>query len=139
MTQTNWRGAEDAEKMKEKGITHVLSMLDPSENPHPQTFSYMNLVFEDDEEAGLKHHLAPGIGFIRQGALAGGCLVHCAAGISRSSSFVIAYLMDEYAWTLGEAFHGLRERRPVSWPNPGENLGLGVQGLVFSPRTPSHG
>lgn len=42
--QTNWRGAEDAERLKGRGITHVLSMLDPSENPHPEQFTYLNLV-----------------------------------------------------------------------------------------------
>jgi protein-tyrosine phosphatase len=46
-------------------------------------------------------------------------LVHCAAGISRSASLVIAYLMIENKWTYEEAYHYLQKRRPQINPNSG--------------------
>ena len=44
-------------------------------------------------------------------------LVNCVAGISRSASFVIAYLMKYYELTLEEAFLYVRKRRNRICPN----------------------
>jgi atypical dual specificity phosphatase len=44
-------------------------------------------------------------------------LVNCVAGISRSASFVIAYLMKYYGFTLKEAFLYVRKRRNQICPN----------------------
>jgi hypothetical protein len=46
-------------------------------------------------------------------------LVHCAAGISRSASVVIAYLMMTRGMTLAEAYQYAKSRRPIVEPNPG--------------------
>jgi protein-tyrosine phosphatase len=46
-------------------------------------------------------------------------LVHCHAGISRSSSIVIAYLMYRYQYVLDEAFLRVKEKRAKIRPNPG--------------------
>jgi len=47
------------------------------------------------------------------------CLVHCMAGISRSSSLVLAYLMKHQKMSLKEAFLHTREMRDVIEPNFG--------------------
>jgi atypical dual specificity phosphatase len=44
-------------------------------------------------------------------------LVNCVAGISRSASFVIAYLMKYYEMNLQEAFLYVRKRRNIICPN----------------------
>lgn len=44
-------------------------------------------------------------------------LVNCIAGISRSASFVIAYLMKYYEMELLDAFLYVRKRRPRICPN----------------------
>jgi protein-tyrosine phosphatase len=46
-----------------------------------------------------------------------GVLINCVAGISRSSSFVIAYLMKYYEMNLQEAFLYVRKRRNIICPN----------------------
>jgi protein-tyrosine phosphatase len=49
-----------------------------------------------------------------------GLLVHCNAGVSRSTSFVIAYLLQKGIFrTYGDALHYVRKRRPVVSPNYG--------------------
>ncbi|CAK86134.1 unnamed protein product (macronuclear) [Paramecium tetraurelia] len=51
-------------------------------------------------------------------------LVHCAAGISRSATLVLAYLMKSYQYTLEQALRYLKQKRPYVRPNPGFLLQL---------------
>jgi len=46
-------------------------------------------------------------------------LVHCAAGISRSASFVIAYLMKTNKWTFERSIDYVQRKRPIIKPNTG--------------------
>ena len=46
-------------------------------------------------------------------------IVHCAAGMSRSPSLVIAYLMIENRWCYEEAIDYVKRRRPIAEPNIG--------------------
>jgi protein-tyrosine phosphatase len=48
-----------------------------------------------------------------------GVLVHCAFGVSRSSTLVIAFLMRKLKIGYLEAFSYVRRKRPVVRPNPG--------------------
>lgn len=51
-------------------------------------------------------------------------LVHCAAGISRSASFVIAYVMKKNKMGLKQAHEFVKSRRSVIFPNSGFLLAL---------------
>ena len=46
-------------------------------------------------------------------------LVHCYMGISRSSSFIIFYLMKEEKWDYDTCFEFVRKKRPCIEPNYG--------------------
>jgi protein-tyrosine phosphatase len=46
-------------------------------------------------------------------------LVNCFAGVSRSSTIVIAYLMYRYNLLLEEAFQFVKSKRIIIQPNPG--------------------
>lgn len=60
------------------------------------------------------------IEFIIQARKMGGTvLVHCYAGISRSATIVIAYLMSEKQMSLPDAFKLVKSKRIVAFPNPG--------------------
>ena len=47
----------------------------------------------------------------------GNVLVHCSAGISRSPTLVLAYMMEKNHWTLEEAFEKMRQLRQIVDPN----------------------
>ena len=46
-------------------------------------------------------------------------LVHCYMGISRSSSFVVFYLMKETGWDYETCIEFIRKKRPIANPNYG--------------------
>ncbi|XP_005811021.1 dual specificity protein phosphatase 14 [Xiphophorus maculatus] len=49
----------------------------------------------------------------------GAVLVHCAAGVSRSASLCLAYLMKYHRVSLAEAHAWVKARRPIIRPNGG--------------------
>ena len=49
----------------------------------------------------------------------GNVLVHCMAGVSRSSTITLAYMMKHLDYKLDHALALLRVRRPIASPNSG--------------------
>lgn len=81
---------------------------------------------EDAESEDLAGKLAEALEFmslatgVTQGRTpSGAVLVHCEAGISRSASTVIAYLVKFHAMSLEVAFRHVKERRAIICPNSG--------------------
>jgi len=73
----------------------------------------------DIPSENLYLHFDAAVDFIKTGIARGGVLVHCFAGVSRSSSCVIAYLMREHEMTYIDALQFVRKARPVVCPNFG--------------------
>ena len=46
-------------------------------------------------------------------------LIHCHHGISRSSTVLAAYMMQDMMWTRREAIEYIAKRRPIICPNDG--------------------
>jgi len=68
----------------------------------------------------LGKHFMDAALFMKNAIKGGGIVfVHCWAGISRSSSCIIAYLMYEHGMSLGNAVNLVRRGRPIINPNPG--------------------
>jgi hypothetical protein len=57
--------------------------------------------------------------FINEGRMRGGCLVHCYAGVSRSATAIIAFLIDTLGLDATAAFEVVKRARPQANPNAG--------------------
>ncbi|KAM6339808.1 dual specificity protein phosphatase 15 isoform 1-T1 [Alca torda] len=111
--------AKDLEQLSRNKITHIISI---HESPQPllQDITYLRIPLPDTPEANIKRHFKECISFIHQCRLHGGnCLVHCLAGISRSTTVVVAYVMVVTELSYQEVLDAIRTIRPVANPNPG--------------------
>ena len=112
-----------------RGVTHILSILDP-EWPDPVAFQAYDPHFratlrfhdaiepEPDVLLPQKADVEAILTFGRDAAEAGGLLIHCHAGISRSTAATLMILAQAHPH---EAEDGLAElllqTRPQAWPN----------------------
>jgi protein-tyrosine phosphatase len=109
-------GSATLEQLKAKGITHVLipaRLNDYTYEQHGSELVYKQLHVEDNPRYPIVPLLPEAIAFINEGRQSGGVLVHCQFGISRSASFVIAYLMALNRWDFDEAWQFVGKRRPA--------------------------
>jgi atypical dual specificity phosphatase len=82
----------------------VLSVIETPISTHSNCF-HKQIPALDDEEYNLSRYFDEGADFIHNHLKYGNVLVHCYAGISRSASLVIAYLIKYHHHT---ALTGLR-------------------------------
>lgn len=80
--------------MKKHKITAVLSLMSEKdvEITYGKVFHHQ-IKIDDSPFENISHHFTKCIEFISKHRKSGNVFVHCAAGISRSATIVIAYLM----------------------------------------------
>lgn len=104
--------------LRELGITCLLNVSTTCKNLFEQDFDYMNIPVNDNDSANISSWFNEAITFIDNARDNDGkVLVHCHAGVSRSATVCIAYLMYKNSLTLEEAFDHVRSRRGVISPN----------------------
>jgi protein-tyrosine phosphatase len=78
------------------------------------------LVIDDDEDEKISDYFFKVHSIISKAIEENkNIVVHCAAGMSRSPTLVIAYLMIENKWKYEEAYSYVKNRRPLTEPNIG--------------------
>ncbi|KAJ1140494.1 hypothetical protein NDU88_006845 [Pleurodeles waltl] len=101
-------------------ITALLNVSRKSSDCAKDQFHYKWIPVEDNHMADISSHFEEAIDFIDTVRRAGGkVLVHCEAGISRSPTICMAYLMKTKAIRLEEAFDYIKQRRSMISPNFG--------------------
>ncbi len=112
--------AQDLQILKATEITHVINIATGIENFFDSNFVYLKIEELDLPSVNLKKHFHRSSQFIRDAVNAGGkVFVHCNAGISRSSTVVIAYLMEYEGKSFLAALEHLKSVRPYARPNEG--------------------
>lgn len=111
--------------LKAAGITHVVSVLSADkrlsvEPLHRAGIAHTRIAADDATTTPLLSHFDDVCTLIDAArADRGGVLVHCQAGISRSVTLVLAYLVRRLGWTPTEALEHARAVRPQAAPNVG--------------------
>lgn len=118
----NSNAARDYDWLKSEGITHIVNATSEIPNFYSDDFHYLTLGLEDDPSEDLINVLEPSYRYMSNVLRYDPhkkILVHCHAGISRSASVVIYYLMRSKNISFGDALNFLREKRPIVNPNEG--------------------
>lgn len=126
---SGWRRACDREFLRKNRITKIVRLAPPEVSGSagdsvPEEWisgvSYLVVPAEDHPDFDLRRFFVPCVRFIRAAIAAGErVLVHCHAGVSRSATIVLLYLMLDRGHTLVEALLHLRRVRPQVQPNRG--------------------
>ncbi|XP_028936987.1 dual specificity protein phosphatase 5 isoform X1 [Ornithorhynchus anatinus] len=101
-------------------ITALLNVSRKSSESCTEQYHYKWIPVEDNHMADISSHFQEAIDFIDCVRRTGGkILVHCEAGISRSPTICMAYLMKTKKFRLEEAFDYIKQRRSMISPNFG--------------------
>ncbi|CAG2100486.1 unnamed protein product [Medioppia subpectinata] len=116
------RPAYEPKTLKGADIRTVLTVMD---SPIPELLEHEDIVYHfihamDHSSQDLLTHFGEAYDIIDGAVTAGtGVYVHCAAGISRSATIVISYLMRKLRMTVTAALALVRKWRWIVGPNDG--------------------
>ncbi|KAM3845676.1 dual specificity protein phosphatase 1 [Vipera latastei] len=100
------------------GITALINVSANCPNHFEGHYQYKSIPVEDNHKADISCWFNEAIDFIDSIKNNGGrVFVHCQAGISRSATICLAYLMRTNQVKLDEAFEFVKQRRSIISPN----------------------
>merc|ERR1711861_42056 len=106
--------ASHRDNLLEAGITHIVCCFDKDFRPFEKDFCYLHVAVMDSVNQDLKQHFDETNKFIDQAIKKNSknkILVHCFAGISRSSTVLSAYLMHSQKIEFDKALLQIRKTR----------------------------
>ena len=111
--------ASDLSLLHSHSITHILIAANELQPLFPTHFTYFSFPLEDTTAQSLGPYLVPACQYIEKALAEGGIvLVHCRAGVSRSASIVLAYVMKAGQMRLKEAINMMQSKGACIGPNP---------------------
>ncbi|KAK6747428.1 hypothetical protein RB195_000554 [Necator americanus] len=116
----NYETASDEQALKRIGVHYIINVTSNLPNPFEDnpSFHYLRISVDDNSSHNLTQYFSEAIAFIDAAARAGdACLVHCLAGISRSVTVCLAYLMTKNKWSLEDAYDLVLRRNASIAPN----------------------
>ncbi|KAK6174230.1 hypothetical protein SNE40_017549 [Patella caerulea] len=110
--------ASQKELLKRIGFTAILNVSSNCVNHFPTDFEYMTIRVCDNSTADLSSWFDAAFNFMDSITENDGkVLVHCHAGVSRSVTICLAYLMFKSHLSLDLAYEHVRDRRSIIDPN----------------------
>ncbi|XP_060884480.1 dual specificity protein phosphatase 13A-like isoform X2 [Labrus mixtus] len=118
--------ANDRYSLWKLEITHIVNAAhgrmhcQGSHDFYGAAVDYYGVPADDSPSFDLSRYFFPAAEYIQSALDTAGArvFVHCAVGVSRSASLVLAYLMIHHHYSLLEAIHKVKERRWI-FPNTG--------------------
>lgn len=112
------RDAADYKALRRRHVKRVLNCCWEMPNFFPDKFEYLNMPVDDLAGTLLRPFFPITTSFLAQAKQNGERVyVHCAAGVSRSTSVVMAYLVAALDHSLSSAFALVRKKRRTALPN----------------------
>lgn len=112
--------AVKSDRIRSFGITHVINLTLEIPNLNLPNLECIQIHIEDAPHARLSAYFDRCADKINHVHMRGGrTLVHCVAGVSRSATICMAYLMKYQRMPLDQAYYHCKKRRPVVHPNVG--------------------
>jgi len=112
--------AQDSRWLLNRKITHIVNASRELFNYFPNCFKYLRLDLNDTPDQDLTGALNNSYRFMKKAIDEGGIVfVHCFAGISRSSSQIIHYLMMSKCMSFENSFNYVKRKHPRTNPNHG--------------------
>jgi len=109
--------ASSLKALQTANISHIVNLC--GDNYFPEHFVYKKIGIPDNPVACIGIHFDHALDFIEAAMKENGVvLIHCAAGVSRSSAITIAYLMRKRKWGYYKTFDYVKNRRIYVNPNP---------------------
>lgn len=112
--------ASNYEMLKEKKITHVLNLTTSFKNQFEDKFVYKTIKIDDNLNENIYKYFNESFEFIDDAIKDENSrvLVHCNMGVSRSPSFIIAYLLQKRVYeTYIDAYDHVAKCRCIIYPN----------------------
>ena len=106
--------------LRQSNVTHILNVTSsiPNQFEDLEGFVYKQIAVEDKLDVDMMQHLSGAFQFIEEARERGHkVLVHCHAGMSRSVTIILAYLMKYYNHTLESSLEYVKQRKPDISPN----------------------
>ena len=97
------------------GITHILIIGTDLKAHFPEDFTYKHVCIEDQENENIAQYFDACYEFIVKAT--GPVLVHCHAGMSRSATIVLFYLMKSLDMSYEDAYTLCKSKRKCIGPN----------------------
>ncbi|XP_019882495.1 dual specificity protein phosphatase Mpk3 isoform X1 [Camponotus floridanus] len=115
----NGRDAADLQLLRALGATRVLNVTSQLPGYHEERgITYRQIPASDSGHQNLKQYFEEAFDFIEEARKAGSSvLVHCQAGVSRSATIAIAYIMRHKGLSMVEAYKLVKSARPIISPN----------------------
>ncbi|GFR88912.1 dual specificity protein phosphatase [Elysia marginata] len=114
------KNSADLAQLRHYGITHVLNVTAnvPNMFENESEFKYLQIPISDHWSQNLAAFFPQAIKFIDEARdKQEGVLVHCLAGISRSVTVTVAYLMSREKMSLNHAYDHVKRCKPNISPN----------------------
>ena len=116
----SYRAASNKRNLQELNIKNILTVGNYMKQKFPETFKYLQVLIDDDEEEDILSVLPKLVKFIEDSLNnKEGILVHCLGGISRSATIVTAYIMKSRKYRVKEALKFVKGKRTWISPNSG--------------------
>ena len=116
-----YQNACDIKELRRLGINCILNCASEClNNKLPEDIKELHLHIRDEEDFDLIPYFEDANVFINKARLLGeNILIHCKFGISRSVSFIMAYLIKYLRFNVQGALNYVRRRRKQINPNQG--------------------